>query len=127
MDEAWDPRPLREFFVETMRRNGWKQSDLARTMHTSGSVLGRWMSGENRPSPEKLRQAADGLRVDYDELLVRAGYREEHRGPRSRWHADLCAKLERVQLTQMQYELLDAQLSVMLEQSTNPLVQKPTG
>ena len=41
--------------------------------------------------------------------------------------ADLCAKLERIPLTQQQYELLDATLSVMLEQSTNPLTQKPTG
>lgn len=127
MRDPWDPRPLREFFQDVMQRNGWNMSELARLSHTSNSVLGRWMSGENRPTPEKLRQVADGLHVDYEQLLVRVGYRDEEQGPRSGMHADLCAKLERVQLTQMQYELLDAQLNVLLEQATNPLVQKPTG
>jgi len=110
-----------------MRRNGWNQSELGREMRTSSSVLGRWMSGENRPTTDKLRQVADGLHVDYEQLLVRAGYIKESTGARSGLHADLCAKLERIPLTQQQYELLDATLSVMLEQSTNPLTQKPTG
>lgn len=127
MSRDWNPRPLREFFEDTMRQRGWNVSELARAAGTSNSVVGRWMRGESRPSATKLRDVADGLHVDYEQLLVRAGYIAESTGTRTGWHADLCAKLERIPLTQQQYELLDATLSVMLEQSTNPLVQKPTG
>ncbi len=127
MEDSWDPRPLREFFQEQMRRKGWNQSELAREIHTAPSVLGRWMSGENRPTTDKLRQVARGLRVDYGQLLERAGYLESKGEPTSRWHADLCAKLERIPLTQQQYELLDATLNVLLDQSAKPLSQKPTG
>ncbi len=127
MDEVWDPRPLREFFQEAMRRNGWNQSDLARAVHTAPSVVGRWLNGENRPTPDKLRQVATGLHVDYGTLLVRAGYLEETRSSRSPRHADLCAKLEQLTLTDQEFRLLDYVVSAMVYDDANPLLRKPTG
>lgn len=127
MDDAWDPRPLREFFQEIMRRNGWNQSELARATHTAPSVVGRWLNGENRPTTEKLRQVASGLHVDYGTLLVRAGYLEETRNARSPRHADLCAKLDQLTLTDEEYRLLDYVVSAMVFDIENPLLRKPTG
>lgn len=125
MADTWDPRPLREFLETLMERNGWNQTELARHMKVSGSALGRWLSGENQPAPDKLRQAARSLRVDYDELLVRAGYRSTGSEPKSGRHADLCAKLSTIPLTDLQYRLLDGVLDALIADE-HPLAGKPT-
>lgn len=48
--------------------------ELARRSGIDVRTIGRWINNEIRPTPDKLRQLAPVLGIDYAELLTAAGY-----------------------------------------------------
>lgn len=63
------------WLAERLRGREWTNSDLARRMGTSPSVVSRWVRGERVPDPESCDKIADVLGVDVDLVLTLAGHR----------------------------------------------------
>jgi transcriptional regulator with XRE-family HTH domain len=49
-------------------------AEVARRTPVDARTFGRWLHGDVRPTPDKLRAVAPVLGVAYGELLTRAGY-----------------------------------------------------
>lgn len=58
-----------------LQRREWTESDLARRMSTTPSVVNRWARGERVPSPQSCESLADVLLIDVNEVLERAGHK----------------------------------------------------
>ena len=54
---------------ELRERSGWTQKDLAQRCSVSHTTVGRWESGENKPSAPTLPVIAAVLKVKLDALL----------------------------------------------------------
>jgi transcriptional regulator with XRE-family HTH domain len=75
-----------------LRRREWNESDLARRMERTPSVVNRWARGERTPNPASCDLLADVLGIDRDLVLAVAGHRPEAEpiaegDPRRRLHA----------------------------------------
>jgi transcriptional regulator with XRE-family HTH domain len=100
---------LRAFIHEQMRLRGWNYAEFAKAVGTDGSVIARWIR-DRRPSPAMVRQMAERLGVDEDELLVIVGHRSPAPREATPEHAALIAKLRQVTFNQDRYLTLEALL-----------------
>ena len=58
--------------VRTIRKSkGLKQSDLADMLEVKRSTVGKWETGDNRPTLEVLERMADLFEISIDDLLCR--------------------------------------------------------
>jgi transcriptional regulator with XRE-family HTH domain len=67
--------PFAEWFQKQLRRRDWNQSDAARAIGVSSSVVNRWYRGERVPDPKSCDVIADVLAVPVDLVLELAGHR----------------------------------------------------
>lgn len=111
---------FRAWLADVMRQKAWNQSDAARAFDVDQSMIGRWLAGETRPSPEIIWRIAERLPTDLFVLMGKAGYlppladEETH-------NAELIAKLRSFPLDQWQYETLAALLDLYRRRATTPM------
>ena len=70
----------RESWTEYVQRitEGVSRKEVARAARINVSGISRWMTGENKPSAEKVVSFARGLHQSPIEALIAAGYLEPH-------------------------------------------------
>jgi SOS-response transcriptional repressor LexA len=71
--------PITSYLRETVEKRGILPSQLAAYVGVSHVTVGRWLKGEDVPSPDNCRKLATYLHVTEDTLLEMAG----HRGKRA--------------------------------------------
>lgn len=73
---SWDHEAFREFVIGRAKAMGIAEStaSLGRESGIGRSMLSKWFSGVERPSPASLERLAKALNVDRLELLKRAGW-----------------------------------------------------
>lgn len=69
MDQGWPA--FIQFYLDL---TGWKGGTLAARAGIDRSLPGRWLSGENAPKVESVRQICRALGVDCREGLIAAGF-----------------------------------------------------
>ena len=95
-----------------MQERNWLLTDLAEQSGIAGSVISRWMLGQ-QPSPRSIKAVATALSLPYEEVWQAAlNERVTDEDPR---RLELARLLERVPLTQDRYLLLRSQLLAMVE------------
>lgn len=66
--------------VRTIRKSkGLKQSDLADMLEVKRSTVGKWETGDNRPTLEVLERMADLFQTSIDDLLCRKPVIEKYK------------------------------------------------
>lgn len=82
-----------------LRRREMNESDLARALETTPSVVNRWVHGDRVPSPKSCAQLADVWGLSPDFVLTLAGHRP-HVEPMAADdpRAELIAMLETIRL-----------------------------
>lgn len=63
------------WFRQELRRREWNQSDAARRLGVSSSVVNRWYRGERLPDPRSCDTISDVFAVSLDRVLELAGHR----------------------------------------------------
>lgn len=64
----------------------WSPADFERRSKTSKANISRWLSNDRLPDPASCQKIADALRIDLNEILMRAGHlpaRSTRQRPRS--------------------------------------------
>jgi transcriptional regulator with XRE-family HTH domain len=64
-----------KYLADLMRRRGLRQSQIASYAGVSHSTVINWLRG-TQPTPESLRKLAQGLHIEYSELMRAAGHGE---------------------------------------------------
>lgn len=98
---------------ERLVDRNWLIADLAKASGLTGSLISRWMSGRQQPSPESLLAVSQALHVDITEVLTQAGYlppKAQIKDPR---RVELHRRLEHLELTHERYLALNALLVAM--------------
>lgn len=66
--------------VKTIRKSkGLKQSELADMLEVKRSTVGKWETGDNRPTLEVLERMADLFEISIDDLLCRKPVIEKYK------------------------------------------------
>jgi transcriptional regulator with XRE-family HTH domain len=78
-----DGRGFGLWLANELDRKDWQQSDLVERMSVKAGVVSAWINGKRKPSYENCLIIARILRVEPNEVLVRAG-RPTVNGPRPR-------------------------------------------
>lgn len=60
-----------QWLLENLEIKGWSQSELARRCRVKPSTVSKWISGENKPSPENIVDMAPLLGVTPEEIFRR--------------------------------------------------------
>lgn len=73
---SWDHRALREYVIARAKGLGVADStaELGRHVGIGRSMLSKWFSGSERPSPASLEKLAKGLNAPKGDLLALAGW-----------------------------------------------------
>ncbi|MGN9802021.1 helix-turn-helix domain-containing protein [Micromonospora sp. L32] len=73
---SWDHRAFREYVIARAKGLGVADStaELGRHVGIGRSMLSKWFSGSERPSPASLEKLAKGLRAPIDDLMQLAGW-----------------------------------------------------
>jgi transcriptional regulator with XRE-family HTH domain len=111
---------------QRMAERGWNALRVSQEIHVVPSLISRWMSGAQQPSPESLRSIARAMQLSELEVLRAAGHlspdvtNAETDDPR---RAELHRKLDVLVLTHERYLTLNALLNMMAE--TPPAPDRP--
>lgn len=72
------------YLKELRQKKGYNQSELAKLAEVASGYYGHFEQGRHIPSAKIIRQLAQVLEVDLNEILTRAGYDPKVEGTRER-------------------------------------------
>lgn len=72
-----DDQTFGAWLRERIREAGTNSRQLAIAMEVNPATISNWIGGHREPSMESCYKLAEALTLDLDEVLTRAGYREE--------------------------------------------------
>jgi transcriptional regulator with XRE-family HTH domain len=79
---SWDHRAFREYVISRAKGLGIAETtaELGRATGIGRSMLSKWFSGSERPSPRSLEKLSEGLRAPIDDLMQLAGWSKASTG-----------------------------------------------
>lgn len=108
------------WLARQLDRKEWSQSELARRIETSSSVVNRWVRGERVPDTKSIDRLADVFNADVDRLLTMTGHRPDFEDDADDpIRADLLDKLQRVRLDRERIHSLEYFLNLFLEEDAS--------
>jgi transcriptional regulator with XRE-family HTH domain len=111
----WKDTGFPKWLQERMEDRGWNALRLSKEIGVVHSLITRWMTEQQRPSPESVLAVAHAFQIDEVEAMVAAGYLSPRREgaatadpPRT---AELIRRLRATDLTHDRYQTLSLLLA----------------
>lgn len=119
----WKTEGFPGWLQQRMEERGWNALRLSREIGVVPSLVSRWMSDYQQPSPESLRAIAEAMQLSETEVLVAAGHLSAAEAPPDDpRRMELLRKMTAIALSHERYLTLNTLLNMMLEESPGPAV-----
>jgi transcriptional regulator with XRE-family HTH domain len=117
----WKDTGFPRWLQERMAERGWNARRLATEIDVVPSLVSRWMSARQQPSPESLKSIARAMQLSELEVLQAAGHLSAQEAPSDDpRRSEILRKVEALELTHERYLTLNALLNMMLEMPPAP-------
>jgi transcriptional regulator with XRE-family HTH domain len=111
----WKTEGFPLWLQQRMEERGWNALRLAKEIKVVPSLVSRWMSGYQRPSPESLTAIAEAMQLDEREVFTAAGHLSPRHAPNDPRREELHRKVDAAHLTHDRYLTLNTLLTLMVE------------